>query len=174
MRSKEIKRQSFDRGDPDPLSDARNRCRVSTTLLLLLLARGFISINSFFIRGECEKGLLANGFQPLRIFALFWASICVKLGYHARRARPGETGLVDLVFPVYFITFCLPPHSLSPSYTIDSIPSNLQCEQNRIDGQNPFDMVFSLFLYDITIAIGIPFIFNKLIEGGGEEKEVKS
>lgn len=108
MRSKEIKRQSFDRGDPDPLSDARNRCRVSTTLLLLLLARGFISINSFFIRGECEKGLLANGFQPLRIFALFWASICVKLGYHARRARPGETGLVDLVFPVYFITFCLP------------------------------------------------------------------
>ena len=69
MRSKEIKRQSFDRGDPDPLSDARNRCRVSTTLLLLLLARGFISINSFFIRGSCEKGLLANGFQPLRIFA---------------------------------------------------------------------------------------------------------
>ncbi|KAK2664745.1 hypothetical protein Ddye_003319 [Dipteronia dyeriana] len=146
MRSKEIKRQSFDRGDPDPLSDARNRCRVSTTLLLLLLARGFISINSFFIRGECEKGLLANGFQPLRIFALFWASICVKLGYHARRARPGETGLVDLVFPVYFITFCLPPHSLSPSYTIDSIPSNLQflLPPLQLDNLRPLNLITNI------------------------------
>lgn len=85
-----------------------------------------------------------NYVSTLSIFALFRASICVKLGYHARRARPGETGLVDLVFPVYFITFCLPPHSLSPSTTIDSIPSNLQCEQNQISGQNPFFHLLSI------------------------------